>query len=97
VTGPNVLKNVLANVLANVVTIVLAKVLKLGNTFSVEMNSSSVAFDCGIYFKFGHKVLICGGGVIPVMVDADTAGVNDVFHPYRFSGLKMSTEFVDTA
>jgi hypothetical protein len=56
-------------------------------TSSVEMNSSSVAFDCGIYFKFGHKVLICGGGVIPVMVDADTAGVKDVFHPYRFNGL----------
>jgi len=67
------------------------------NTSSVEINSDSVAVDIGIYFKFGHKVLICGGGVITVIVDADTDCVKVVFHPYRFSGLKITTEFVEIA
>jgi hypothetical protein len=47
----------------------------------VDIKFASVDIELGIYFKFGHKVLICGGGVIPVIVDADTDGVKEVFHP----------------
>jgi hypothetical protein len=50
-----------------------------------------------MYFKFGHKVLICGGGVIAVIVDADTDCVKVVFHPYRFNGLKVTTVLVEIA